>query len=461
MWIDGTVRAGYSTGNWENLIINELSVAAPLEINVTGSYNPTTHAGEANIQIIATAPITYSNLKLRLAVTESNIAWSAPNGSYWHNQTFRDIRPSSSGTSFSISEGDTLEFSQYFNCPSPLNQNNCELVVFVQADTGRRILQGAKIDVMAMQYYLRPFSLISPVNNSIVPDCWPIFSWHPSADPDSGYAIIYEVQVDDNQAFTSPFLSEPPISDTSWQIPVCLYDDTTYYWRIKASNGHAWDIYSEEVFSFIVDEGEVTVTPENFADIELGLNDSISADLAIFNDSHGSISFALSGFSGIVNFESDSGMIDSMATDTVSIIISSAGLVPGDFLDTIFIETTHVIDNLIKIPVAVIVRDSYAYLIGDVNMYTGSWPPAATGPDVTYLVNFFRGVPTSQSCLMDGFWCSADANGDCNIISSDVTYLVNVFRGIISISYCPDYPPAWQTPADCPAEAPSGWPGCE
>jgi len=103
----------------------------------------------------------------------------------------------------------------------------------------------------------------------------------------------------------------------------------------------------------------------------------------------------------------------------------------------------------------------YEYLPGDVNMSGGGWPATATGPDVTYLVNFFRGALTSHACYLDGFWASADANGDCNIIGSDVTKLVNVFRGLGSILYCIDYPPAWPTPADLPPSAPSGWPNCE
>jgi len=102
-----------------------------------------------------------------------------------------------------------------------------------------------------------------------------------------------------------------------------------------------------------------------------------------------------------------------------------------------------------------------SYYPGDVNMFVSAWPPAATGPDVTYLVNYFRGFETSQSCLLDGFWCSADANGDCNVIGADVTKLVNVFRGIGNIGYCADHPPAWLTPDDFPTEAPSGWPNCE
>jgi len=103
----------------------------------------------------------------------------------------------------------------------------------------------------------------------------------------------------------------------------------------------------------------------------------------------------------------------------------------------------------------------FAYLPGDVNMAGGTWPPAATGPDVTYLVNFFRGLPSSLPCRLDEFWASADANGDCNVIGSDVTKLVNVFRGITTISYCESYPPLWLSPGDVPIEAPGGWPNCD
>ncbi|MCP4581942.1 MAG: hypothetical protein GY839_10005 [candidate division Zixibacteria bacterium] len=101
------------------------------------------------------------------------------------------------------------------------------------------------------------------------------------------------------------------------------------------------------------------------------------------------------------------------------------------------------------------------YMMGDANMYNGAWPPAVVGGDVTYLVNYFRSLPSSQQCLLDGFWSSADANGDCLIIGSDVTRIVNYFKGNTDISYCPDNPPAWLVPDDLPIEAPAGWPSCE
>lgn len=103
----------------------------------------------------------------------------------------------------------------------------------------------------------------------------------------------------------------------------------------------------------------------------------------------------------------------------------------------------------------------FAYVPGDANMYNAAWPPAVIGSDVTYLVNYFRVLPTNPACLINDYYCAADVNADCRVIGSDVTRLVSYFRGLAAIEYCADYPPAWQTPADCPDQQPTGWPGCE
>jgi len=105
--------------------------------------------------------------------------------------------------------------------------------------------------------------------------------------------------------------------------------------------------------------------------------------------------------------------------------------------------------------------EGYEYLPGDVNMYVGQWPPRAIVGDVTYLVNYFRALPTSHACFLDGFWASADVNGDCQVIGSDVTKLINYLRGQTDLSYCPDYPPSWFFSSDLPEDPPPGWPGCE
>jgi hypothetical protein len=101
----------------------------------------------------------------------------------------------------------------------------------------------------------------------------------------------------------------------------------------------------------------------------------------------------------------------------------------------------------------------FDYVPGDANMSVGQWPPRVIGGDVTYLVSYFRGL--QPACLLDAFYASGDVNADCDVIGSDVTRLVNYFRGLANITPCPDYPSAWPTPDDLPADAPDGWPNCE
>jgi hypothetical protein len=103
----------------------------------------------------------------------------------------------------------------------------------------------------------------------------------------------------------------------------------------------------------------------------------------------------------------------------------------------------------------------FEYLPGDAQMALGLWPPDVRGADVTFLVNYFRGWEVAQPCYLDGIYCSADANGDCQVIGSDVTKLIMYYRQLTQLQYCPDHPPAWLTADECPVLAPPGWPGCE
>ena len=102
----------------------------------------------------------------------------------------------------------------------------------------------------------------------------------------------------------------------------------------------------------------------------------------------------------------------------------------------------------------------YSYLPGDANMGNGAWPPAITGADLTYMVNYFKSYACCPGCLLNDFYAAGDINGDCVVMGSDVTRFQNYFRGTTTISYCPNYYPLWQSPLDCPPSPPAGWPNC-
>ncbi|HBC46594.1 MAG TPA: hypothetical protein DCZ43_06065 [candidate division Zixibacteria bacterium] len=149
-FVDGNLDADADTSLIKTRIASEMNVSSPITINLSGEFNSTRRAGYISAQIIAVDSIANTNLKVRVVVMESNINRSAPNGVNIHNQTFRDMIPGLSGASLTIHQPDTVVVNQPISCPSPEVLANTEVVVFVQSDTGHRILQAAKISINSL-----------------------------------------------------------------------------------------------------------------------------------------------------------------------------------------------------------------------------------------------------------------------------------------------------------------------
>jgi len=147
-FFDGNVDGGSSPGTWQARIDNEIDVDAPVIIELWGYYNEDSLAGRIYVRLITESSPGLNNIKLRVALTESRISWHAPNNTNIHNQTFRDMVPSTGGQAVTLVVGDTLEYSFPFTTNSPINPEECELVAFVQADQNRRMLQAAKISLL-------------------------------------------------------------------------------------------------------------------------------------------------------------------------------------------------------------------------------------------------------------------------------------------------------------------------
>ena len=146
-WIDGHIDGESNRNAWAGMLVAESAIQSILEMDITGNYNPDALEGEFTVSVYAESDPSVSNLKLRIALIENEIRWQAPNGGMLHDQTFRDMIPSTSGQSMTISEGETVEYTFDFETPNPLNPDHCMLVAFVQSDQNREILQGAKVAI--------------------------------------------------------------------------------------------------------------------------------------------------------------------------------------------------------------------------------------------------------------------------------------------------------------------------
>ncbi|MCP4580152.1 MAG: hypothetical protein GY839_00935 [candidate division Zixibacteria bacterium] len=289
---------------------------------------------------------------------------------------------------------------------------------------------------------------VSPGDGGTVFDSEPVFIWTTAPG-----AIRYQIQIDDSPSFTSPIFNNSNVTDTSYQVSSPI-SPGTYYWHIRAFDGYIWSDYSAAWdFSTSVPNSPQLTSPPN------GNEDDTDPPTFIWEVPEGASAYTL-----VIDDNNDfsSPILDlgGLSNNTFTPVGSfDEGTyywhvsAEGDFGESAFSTTFTFIINYGVV--------SIEYLPGDVNMANGSWPPMVIGGDVTYLVNYFRAMPTSPACLLEGFWCSADANGDCLVIGSDVTKLVSFFRGLTTITFCADYEPAWPTPDDLPPDAPPGWPNCE
>ncbi|MBD3218116.1 MAG: hypothetical protein GF310_07560 [candidate division Zixibacteria bacterium] len=97
--------------------------------------------------------------------------------------------------------------------------------------------------------------VFSPENGAIVNTFWPDLVVYNSVDPDGDF-VRYQYQVAASTAFNTIIAEvsgydQSASSTTSWQVPVQLQDQTTYWWRVRATDGELYSAFSEPSSFFV------------------------------------------------------------------------------------------------------------------------------------------------------------------------------------------------------------------
>ena len=106
-------------------------------------------------------------------------------------------------------------------------------------------------------------TLLTPVNNAGQSDTTPTFTWSPVVDAE-GDAVTYEIQVDNNSDFSSPVVLSPTataLSTATYTPTTTLTAGTTYFWRVRSSDGIVSSAYSTSRTLFIVAPGNWQLFP--------------------------------------------------------------------------------------------------------------------------------------------------------------------------------------------------------
>jgi len=211
--VDGFIDCGPAYANWEDSIVMRFSVESPLEINLSGNYEPETRTADLNISITATDVIDYTDLTMQCALVENGIYYTAPNGVKYHSQVLRDFIPTADGELMEISYGETLDFVRNTVIDTVLADDSCEFVVFVQDNATHEILQSKTLKIPDMQSTPDISIVMIPENSPVIVPAGGSFT----------YAGILTNQTDQPQTTDVVVVIEVP--DYGFYGPVARYNN--------------------------------------------------------------------------------------------------------------------------------------------------------------------------------------------------------------------------------------------
>ena len=149
-WVDGK-NASYIYSYWESYVTDALAIPADVQINLSGSYDPSTQTGQVQAEFVNSSSSSIT-ANAYFVVTEDSVNYRGPNNDPWHNHVCRDYIPDQNGTSVTIPENGQDTLVQSFTLDSGWNLDRCNMVVYlqnptVQPDSSKPMYQGALIPI--------------------------------------------------------------------------------------------------------------------------------------------------------------------------------------------------------------------------------------------------------------------------------------------------------------------------
>jgi len=136
---------------YEDLYQQRKAIPARARLEIEGDYDLVLRTGTLTVRAIADESMP-GDWRLRVAITESEIHYDAPNGINVHHHVFRRFLPDTTGTplSFPGPFPDTQTVTLPFAIDSGWAHENVDLVVLLQEQGSREIEQGALAGVLEL-----------------------------------------------------------------------------------------------------------------------------------------------------------------------------------------------------------------------------------------------------------------------------------------------------------------------
>ena len=207
LWVDGRDQQTSADGDvirqwgaYKDMISSRLAIAAPLVMDLSLQYGDRGDTARAVVQVIAEDSAAFNDLRLRLAVIESDLNGKGP-----YHQVLRDYFPYIDGIYFTIARGDTFTHVQDFIWDEVWLPANGRVTAYIQDDENRDVLQAVQAPLLA-PVPVRPEDLIMTLIGGDIRLDWSPVSVDTAGSPLTvDHYHVYRDTVGGFDSFADPF----------------------------------------------------------------------------------------------------------------------------------------------------------------------------------------------------------------------------------------------------------------
>lgn len=159
------------------------AIPSPLSMSLSVTYDTTSRSGQVFAQVIAVDSVEEEDLYLRYALIESEAIHIAD----VYQEVLRDMIPDAQGVSFSIDQGETFNDTVDFTIDTLWFPENCDMVVFVQDDDTKEVLQSVQTWIPLSQIPAAVEDLKITLSGSDL-----YLDWSPVTKDKSGHPLLVD-----------------------------------------------------------------------------------------------------------------------------------------------------------------------------------------------------------------------------------------------------------------------------